>query len=127
MLIEFKKANIEQFDGKRILTDVDFEVEDGAFVYIIGRVGSGKSSLLKTIYCELDLEKAERARVLDVDLTTIKRKEVPALRRQIGIVFQDFQLLADRSVYRNLDFVLKATGWKEKEDRHQRIGIRIFG
>jgi len=122
MLIDYKKVNIDQVDGKRVLTDVDFEVGEGDFVYIIGRVGSGKSSLLKTIYCELDIEEAERAVVIDADMTVIKRKQVPALRRQIGIVFQDFQLLADRSVYKNLDFVLRATGWKDKGDRHGRIG-----
>ncbi|MBQ9668307.1 MAG: ATP-binding cassette domain-containing protein [Prevotella sp.] len=121
MLIDYKKANIDQQDGQRILNAVDFTVEDGAFVYIIGRVGSGKSSLLKTIYNELDIDEAERAVVLDYDMTSIRRKEVPALRRQIGIVFQDFQLLADRSVFKNLSFVLKATGWKDKEERRQRI------
>ena len=121
MLIEYIKANIDQQDGKRVLSDVDFTVDDGAFVYIIGKVGSGKSSLLKTIYSELDVNEAEKAVVMDYDMTTIRRKEVPALRRQMGIVFQDFQLLADRSVYRNLAFVLKATGWKDKEERRQRI------
>ncbi len=121
MLIDYKKANIDQQDGQRVLTDVDFTVDDGAFVYIIGRVGSGKSSLLKTIYNELDIDEAEKAMVLDCDMLNIRRKDVPALRRQIGIVFQDFQLLADRSVYKNLLFVLKATGWKDNEERRQRI------
>jgi len=114
MLIEYKKAKIRQQDGQEILTDVDFHVDDGEFVYIIGRVGSGKSSLLKTIYKELDIEEAEEAIVLDTDLKSIRRKQIPALRRQMGIVFQDFQLLANRTVYKNLRFVLRATGWKKE-------------
>lgn len=121
MLINYKKANIDQIDGRRVLADVDFEVGDGAFVYIIGKVGSGKSSLLKTIYNELDIDEADGAVVLDTDMMTLKRKQVPALRRQMGIVFQDFQLLSDRTVYKNLSFVLKATGWKDKTNRRKRI------
>ena len=108
-------------DGKQILTDVNFTVNDGEFVYIIGRVGGGKSSLLKTIYCELYIDEAETATVLDVDLLTLKRRHVPSLRRQMGIVFQDFQLLYDRSVYENLRFVTKVTGWKDKNKRENRI------
>lgn len=114
MIIEYKHTNIYQLDGRAILTDVNFEVGDGEFVYIIGRVGSGKSSLLKTIYQELYIDEAEQAEVLGYDLLTLKRKHVPSLRRQMGIVFQDFQLLADRSVWKNLYFVLNATGWKKK-------------
>lgn len=114
MIIEYKHTNIYQLDGKAILTDVDFTVGDGEFVYIIGRVGSGKSSLLKTIYQELYIDEAEQAEVLGYDLLTLKRKHVPSLRRQMGIVFQDFQLLSDRSVWKNLYFVLNATGWKKK-------------
>ena len=114
MIIEYKHTNIYQLDGRAILTDVNFEVGDGEFVYIIGRVGSGKSSLLKTIYQELYIDEAEQAEVLGYDLLTLKRKHVPSLRRQIGIVFQDFQLLSDRSVWKNLYFVLNATGWKKK-------------
>ncbi|MBQ8466456.1 MAG: ATP-binding cassette domain-containing protein [Prevotella sp.] len=121
MLINYKQVNIEQSDGKVVLKDVNFHVDDGEFVYIIGRVGSGKSSLLKTIYDELDIYDAEEATVLDVDMTTLKRRDVPALRRQIGIVFQDFQLLSDRTVYKNLYFVLKATGWKDKHEMGERI------
>ena len=115
MLIDYKKVLIEQNDERKILADVDFRVDEGQFVYIIGRVGSGKSSLLKTIYQELDIYEAEKAEVLGYDMLTIKRKQVPALRRQMGIVFQDFQLLADRTVYKNLRFVLRATGWGKKE------------
>ena len=121
MLVNYKKATITQIDGKQVLTDVDFQVDDGEFVYLIGRVGSGKSSLLKTLYCELDIDEAEEATVLDQDLLTLKRKYVPALRKQMGIVFQDFQLLADRTVEKNLRFVLKATGWKDRNERDRRI------
>ncbi len=122
MLVEYKKVTITQIDGKEVLKDIDFQVDDSEFVYIIGRVGSGKSSLLKTIYGELYIDEAEKAIVLDNDMMTIRQKDIPALRRQMGIVFQDFQLLADRSVERNLQFVLRATGWKDREERDNRIG-----
>ncbi|MGX8696613.1 MAG: cell division ATP-binding protein FtsE [Prevotella sp.] len=121
MLINYKKANIYQLDGKAVLTGVDLQVNDGEFVYIIGRVGSGKSSLLKTIYQELYIDEALQAQVFDQDLKTLKQKHIPALRRQMGIVFQDFQLLADRSVRKNLLFVLKAIGWRSRHDIKQRI------
>jgi len=120
-MIDYSHANIYQLDGTPVLKDVNFQVNDGEFVYIIGRVGSGKSSLLKTIYQELYIDEAEHAQVFDYDLLTLKRKHIPALRRQMGIVFQDFQLLADRTVRKNLHFVLKATGWKDKEEISQRI------
>ena len=96
-----------------ILQNVNFEVKKGEFLYIIGKVGSGKSSLLKTIYCEMPLTKGE-GYVFEYHLNKIKKKQIPRLRRQLGIVFQDFQLLIDRSVEDNLKFVLKATGWKSK-------------
>jgi len=115
MLINYQNANIYQLDGKEVLSGVDFQVDDGEFVYITGKVGSGKSSLLKTIYRELYIDEATQAEVLGFDLLTLKRKHVPSLRRQMGIVFQDFQLLADRSVRKNLLFVLEATGWKKKD------------
>ena len=121
MIISYKNATITQKDGIEVLAGVDFHVGDGEFVYIIGRVGSGKSTLLKTIYCELDIDEAEEAHVLNHDLLMLKRKQIPALRRQMGIVFQDFQLLADRSVAKNLHFVLQATGWKNRSEREQRI------
>lgn len=122
MLIEYKNVNIYQQD-KQVLDNVNFHVDEGEFIYIIGKVGSGKSSLLKTMYCELDLykEDAEKAEVLGRNVVSLKRKEIPALRRELGIVFQDFQLLHDRTVYKNLRFVLKATGWKNKEDIKKRI------
>ena len=121
MLIDYKKANIYQQDGTPVLHDVDFHVDEGEFIYIIGRVGSGKSSLLKTLYFELDIDEAENAVVLNHDLRGMKRKYVPALRRQMGIIFQDFQLLSDRTVHDNLAFVLKATGWKDKNEIEERI------
>ena len=111
MLISYKNVNVYQHSGEKILEGVNLEVEEGDFVYIIGRVGSGKSSLLETLYCELDVDEADEAMVLDRDLLTIRRKEIPGLRREVGVVFQDFQLLGDRTIHRNLDFVLKATGW----------------
>ena len=121
MLVEYKKANICQIEGENVLEDVDFNVNEGDFIYLIGRVGSGKSSLLKTIYCELDIDEAEKAEVLGQNLLEIRRKEIPALRKQMGIIFQDFQLLTDRNVYKNLRFVLRSTGWKDKQDIDTRI------
>lgn len=120
MLIEYKKANIYQEDVC-VLSEVDFHVDEGEFIYLIGKVGSGKSSLLKTIYCELDIDECEKAEVLGRKLPTLRRKEIPALRKEMGIIFQDFQLLHDRSVKRNLEFVLKSTGWKNKTERNNRI------
>lgn len=103
-----------------VLKHVNFELRGGEFVYFIGKVGSGKSSLLKTMYAEVPIEMGE-ATVFDVDLKTLKPGKVFLLRRRIGIVFQDFQLLTDRSVYENLNFVLRATGWKEKDEIDRRI------
>lgn len=122
MFIDYQKVKVYQQD-KLVLDDVNFHVDEGEFVYIIGKVGSGKSSLLKTFYCELDVyeKEAEKAEVLGRDLIKLKRKDVPALRRELGIIFQDFQLLHDRTVLKNLRFVLKATGWKDKEKIEQRI------
>lgn len=122
MLIDYQKVKIYQQD-KLILDDVDFHADEGELIYIIGKVGSGKSSLLKTFYCELDLYKdeAEKAEVLGRDLLTLRRKDIPGLRREMGIIFQDFQLLHDRDVWRNLCFVLRATGWKNKNEIDSRI------
>lgn len=103
-----------------VLKRVSFEIEEGQFVFLIGKVGSGKSSLLKTIYAEIGIENGE-ARVFDYDLRRLRRKDIPYLRRQTGIVFQDFQLLTDRTVYDNLLFVLRATGWKDKNEIERRI------
>ena len=103
-----------------ILRDASFTLHNGEFVYVIGKVGSGKSSLLKSLYCEIPIKQGE-AQLLDYNLRKIKRREIPYLRRKLGIVFQDFQLLTDRSVYKNLEFVLKATGWKRKKEIRERI------
>lgn len=103
-----------------ILHDTCFSVQNGEFVYVIGKVGTGKSSLLKSLYCEIPIRTGE-AHLLDFDLRRIKRKQIPYLRRRLGIVFQDFQLLTDRSVYHNLAFVLKATGWRKKHEIDARI------
>ena len=121
MLIEYKNAKICQTDGKVILADVNFNAGEGEFIYLIGRVGTGKSSLLKTMYFELDLDEAEKAVVLNHDIKSLKRTHVPALRRQMGIIFQDFQLLSDRTVRRNCEFVRKATGWKKKDEIEARV------
>ena len=120
MLIEYSKASIYQED-KCVLKEFDFRLEEGEFVYLIGKVGSGKSSFLKTLYCELDIDSAEKAVVLERDLLNIKSKHIPELRREMGIVFQDFQLLHDRTVLSNLEFVLKAIGWKDKTEIAEKI------
>ena len=122
MLIEYKNVNVYQ-DDREVLRGVDFHVDEGEFIYIIGKVGTGKSSFLKTIYCELDIdeEDADTAEVLGRNLKTLRRREVPALRKELGVIFQDFQLLHDRSVWENLQFVLKSTGWKDKDERAERI------
>ena len=121
MLISYKNVNVFQTGDKPVLAKVNFHVDEGEFIYVIGRVGSGKSSLLKTLYFELDVDEADEAIVLNHSLLKLKRKHVPALRRQMGIIFQDFQLLGDRTVYKNLRFVLKATGWKDKQEIDKRI------
>jgi len=119
MIIDISSAKIFQ-KKNLILQNVDLKINSGEFVYLIGKTGSGKSSLLKTLYGDLSLQEGE-ASVCDFDLKTIKRRKIPFLRRKLGIVFQDFQLLSDRSVTNNLDFVLKATGWKEKSKIEARI------
>lgn len=122
MLVDYRKVNIYQ-QGTPVLQNISFHADEGEFIYLIGKVGSGKSSLLKTLYCELDIDMGEegKAEVLGRNIHTIRRKEVPALRKEIGIIFQDFQLLHDRNVYRNFAFVLEATGWKDREKINQRI------
>lgn len=118
-IIDYKNVEVLRKE-LLVLKNVNFQLEEGQFVYLIGRVGSGKSSLMKTMYAEVPIEMGE-ARIFDYDLSAIRRKDVSMLRRQIGVVFQDFQLLSDRSVYDNLLFVLKATGWKNKTDIDERI------
>lgn len=118
-LIRYENVSICQ-QGLEILEEVNLELKKGEFVYFIGKVGSGKTSLLKTIYGELEIQSGE-AEVMGQNMRTIKQKHIPELRRRLGIVFQDFQLLTDRTVYANLDFVLRATGWKNKVDINTRI------
>ncbi|MBP9984581.1 MAG: ATP-binding cassette domain-containing protein, partial [Prevotella sp.] len=117
--------NVDVYQGESlILKDVNFHVDEGEFIYIIGRVGSGKSSLLKTVYCELDIyddKEEQQAEVLGRNLITLKRREIPALRKEMGIIFQDFKLLHDRNVRKNLEFVLRSTGWKDKKEITERI------
>ena len=112
-IIEFQNCSIFQKDSL-ILSEVSFRVDKGEFVYLIGKVGTGKTSLIKTINVQLPLKEGD-AKVVGFDLRHIKRKQVPYLRRRLGIVFQDFQLLIDRSVNKNLEFVLQSTGWKDKK------------
>lgn len=118
-IISLNKVSVFQQDSQ-ILSNVNIDISKGEFVYLIGKVGSGKSSLLKTLYAELPLIQGE-AEVVGYKLEKLKKKHVPLLRRKIGIVFQDFQLLTDRNVHDNLAFVLKATGWKKKDEIEQRI------
>lgn len=118
-IISFENATISQ--GKKIvLHDVSFTLYQGAFVYLIGRTGTGKSSLLKTLYGDIKLKEGAGT-VVDYELRKLRDRRIPDLRRQLGIVFQDFQLLSDRSVERNLDFVLRATGWNSANKRSDRI------
>lgn len=118
-LIRYKSVNINQQE-LGVLEDVNLELNKGEFVYLIGKVGSGKTSLLKTIYGELDIQSGD-AEVLGYNMSNIKRKHIPQLRRRLGIVFQDFQLLTDRNVHSNLSFVLRATGWSNKIAIKERI------
>lgn len=118
-IIDYNKVEIERAE-RMVLHDVSFTMKPGEFCYLVGSVGSGKSSMLKTMYAEVPVASGE-ARVLDYDLTTIKRKQVPLLRRSIGIVFQDFQLLQGQSVHANLEFVLRATGMRQRADIEERV------
>lgn len=118
-IVRLENVSIYQ-DNNLILSEVNFELNAGEFYYIIGKTGSGKSSLMKTLYADLALKQGE-GHILNYDLKTITDKEIPFLRRKLGVVFQDFKLLNDRSAEKNLEFVLKATGWKEKNEIDNRI------
>lgn len=118
-VLYLKEASIYQGDNL-ILSDVNIQIEKGEFVYLIGKTGTGKSSFMKTLYADLPLKKGEGS-IVGFDLVHLKEKEIPFLRRKLGVVFQDFQLLTDRNVHANLEFVLKATGWKDKVKIEQRI------
>lgn len=121
MLVDYKNVDVYQ-EGNLVLKGINFQVEEGELVYIIGKVGTGKSSLLKTIYCELDIKKtSEQCLVLGEDYHKLKRRHVPKLRKQMGLIFQDFHLLEDRSIGNNLRFVLEATGWKKRAEIEERI------
>lgn len=119
VIVKYEGVDLER-DGNTILSDINLTIREGDFVYLIGKVGSGKSTLLKSMYHEIPLVRGT-GKVLDYELENIKKKQTPYLRRKVGIVFQDFQLLIDRSAEKNLEFVLRATGWKNKD----LISIRI--
>ncbi|MBP6001172.1 MAG: ATP-binding cassette domain-containing protein [Flavobacterium sp.] len=118
-VLSLKNATIYQ-DKNPVLSDVNIDVNHGEFLYLIGRTGSGKSSFLKTLYADLSLTEGEGS-VVGYDLATLKESDIPYLRRKLGVVFQDFKLLPDRSIKDNLLFVLKATGWSEKEEMDAKI------
>jgi cell division transport system ATP-binding protein len=118
-ILSLRNATIYQ-EGKTILSDVNLEVNQGEFIYVIGKTGSGKSSLLKTLYADLELKEGA-GHIVDFDLATLKEDDIPFLRRKIGIVFQDFKLLPDRTIKDNMLFVLKATGWTDTAEMLQKI------
>lgn len=118
-IVSIKNCNIF-IDQHLVLSDVNFDINKGEFIYLIGKTGSGKSSLLKTIYGELPMMNGEGS-VVGFDIRKLKQKQIPFLRRKLGIVFQDFQLLTDRTVAENLIFVMKATGWKDKSKMNSKI------
>ena len=130
-VLSLKEVTIYQ-EGRKILSQINLDVQHGEFIYIIGKTGSGKSSFMKTLYGDLPLTEGE-GHIVEFDLAALKESEIPFLRRKIGIVFQDFKLLPDRSVKDNMLFVLKATGWVEKDAmQHQidevlnRVGMKDF-
>lgn len=119
IIVEYEHVDLDR-DGNNILSDINISISEGEFIYLIGKVGAGKSTFLKSLYYEIPLAKGH-GQVLDYELENIKKKDIPYLRRKVGIVFQDFQLLIDRTAAKNLEFVLRATGWKNKDLIDMRI------
>lgn len=120
-IVNLKQANIYQKD-KLILSNIDLKISKGEFVYLIGKTGSGKSSLLKTMYADIPL-KSGKGEMVGYELSSIKASQIPDLRKKLGIVFQDFNLLMDRSIQQNMNFVLKATGWEDSNKMKKRISL----
>ncbi|MCG2610998.1 ATP-binding cassette domain-containing protein [Flavobacterium sp. SM15] len=118
-ILSLKNVTIFQ-DGNAVLSNINLDVKHGEFLYVIGKTGSGKSSFMKTLYADLDLASGEGT-IVDYNLNTLKESDIPYLRRKLGVVFQDFKLLPDRNVHDNLEFVLRATGWSEKEEIQVKI------
>lgn len=119
-VVDYQHATLAQAE-RVVLRNFDFVMHEGEFVYLLGKVGSGKSTLLQSLYAEIRVQEARRAQVLDFDMLALRRRDVPQLRRRLGIVFQDFKLLQELSAEENLDFVLRATGWHGRAERKQRI------
>ena len=118
-IIVFDKVSLK-ISKTNILNNLNFSISQGDFTYLIGKTGSGKSSIIRSIYCDIPIESGKS--IIDgKDISKIKKNQIPFLRRKIGIIFQDFKLLSDRSIYRNLEFVLKATDWKDKQKINERI------
>ncbi|MFD0965063.1 cell division ATP-binding protein FtsE [Pseudofulvibacter geojedonensis] len=118
-VLSLKEAAIYQKDNL-VLSDVTLNINKGEFIYLIGKTGAGKSSFMKTLYADLPLKEGDGS-IVGYNLATLKNKEIPHLRRKLGVVFQDFKLLSDRTIFNNLEFVLKATGWKNKAEMKMRI------
>ena len=119
-LVKIEKLNIE-LSGKNILTDINLIIEKGEMTFLIGKTGSGKTTLIKSLYGDISIKNSKKFEIVDFNLREIKDYQIPFLRRKIGIVFQDFKLLEDRSVFKNLEFVLKATGWTDNNKIEDRI------
>ena len=121
MSLVFIKSLDIQLSGKEILTDINLNIEKGGMTFLIGKTGSGKTTLIKSFYGDISINSSERFEIAGFNLKKIKNYQIPFLRRKIGIVFQDFKLLDDRSIYKNLEFVLKATGWLDNKKIEDRI------
>ncbi len=119
-LVSIENLNIE-LSGKKILTDINLEIKKGGMTFLIGKTGSGKTTLIKSIYGDISVKNSDKLEIANFNLKEIKDSQIPFLRRKIGIVFQDFKLLEDRSVFKNLEFVLKATGWSDNKKIEDRI------